>query len=191
MFYNHLAFFKPKALLFILGAGLLFLNCQPREKEQKRGTEKEGITSKSLLNPEQLQQYIPAPLEGFQLADHRRNIDTSTGVEISNLSLVFRNEAEETIILSIQDYLNHPEFYSIANSLWNDEMAFEREGSYARTMELPDGQQGWISFDADARQGTMMIGVHQRFLASVRAEQLSDMTALTEWMQSGWLSTLP
>lgn len=191
MIHTHLAFTSRMNLCFVLLTSLLLLSCQPQQKEQKETQGPEAASSQSLLRPEQLQQFVPAPLAGFQLTDQRGTIDTSTGVEISNLSLVFRNEANDMIILSLQDYLHHPEFYALASGLWNDDMAFERDGSYARRMELPERQKGWTSFDAEAVQGTMMIGVHDRFLASVRTEQLPDMIAITEWMQSGWLSKLP
>ena len=178
-------------LLLILLVSLVVFGCQPQQKADNE-TEKPTVAANtSLMQPEQLHQFVPDPPEGFQLADQRENIDTSTGVEISNLSLIFRNEASETFILSLQDYLNHAEFFSLANNLWNDEMAFERDGSYARRMELPEMQQGWTSYDAEALQGIMMIGVNERFLASVRTEQIKDISGITEWMQSGWLSNLP
>lgn len=191
MIHTHFPSLTRVNLFLIMLASLMVFGCQPQQKGNNETDKAAVAASTSLLLPEQLHQVVPDPPEGFQLADQRQNIDTSTGVEISNLSLVFRNEASETFILSLQDYLNHAEFFSLANSLWNDEMAFERDGSYARRMELPEMQEGWTSYDAEALQGIMMIGVNKRFLASVRTEQIKDISGITEWMQSGWLSTLP
>jgi len=169
---------------------LLASSCASPEQETASALPVEGAGTR-LLSPEELLRYVPSPPAGYLILDTVFQLDTATGDPISNLGLVMENPAQEQIFLNLSDYFSAQEFFDLIAGLWQPELAFERDGSYARALDLPDRQGGWLSFDSAVQQGTMLVHAQERFVLSLRTEASPDMTDALGWATSGWLSKLP
>lgn len=147
--------------------------------------------TKSLTEPALLRSLFPAPPQGFQYKDEYIAMDTATGEKMTNVIVVYEDESAAQVYLSVQDCLYAREFFTLATGLWNPEMTFDKEGSFARAIDLPEGQTGWESFDAKANQGTMILGINDRYLVSIRTEKMQGTDKIRNWVTAAWLANLP
>lgn len=169
----------------------LSLSACSGDRKDASEAQQESLDAKDILEPEQLITLFPDPPAGFSIADTRSLMDTATGDSIANAALRLVNSDSAEIIVTLSDYFYAREFYKLATGLWTPELSFEDGGNYARELRLPEGQSGWESFDVDSRQGTMLIGVKDRYLVSCQADGLDDLNAVRAWMSSGWMDKLP
>lgn len=188
---------QPKAfcralMSFVLGSLLLILmSCSGNPGQNEGNAESAEQISADLIKPDDLQHYLPDPPKGFRQVNTLLATDSSTGEKISNVTCDFRDESKGRIIVTLQDYFHAREFYALATGLWNDDMAFERDGSYARPIILAEVDSGWVSYDDSVMQGTMMVGINDRFLLSLRTENLEGTSIAEGWVRSGWTKKLP
>lgn len=188
--FKHTAGLRTIFQLLITGTILISFACNSGSSD-KQGNSKSQSSNKVLIEPEDLMSYFPDPPQGFEEINSFAAKDSSTGKDISTANLVFSDGKEGRMFIALQDYLLVEEFYRLATGLWNDSLSFERDGSFARPMDLPEGAKGWVSFDQDAKQGTMLIGIKDRYLFSLRTEQLDGTGMAEEWVKSGWIDKLP
>lgn len=181
------AYLIPSLLVVVL---LAQAGCKGNRQEEY-SAQAENNGTKGILEPEHLVRLFPDPPVGFSIADTRSLMDTATGDSIANAALRLVNADSAEIIVTLSDYFYAREFYKLATGLWTPELSFEDGGNYARELRLPEGQSGWESFDVDSRQGTMLIGVKDRYLVSYQADGLDDLNAVRAWMSSGWMEKLP
>ncbi|HRY98170.1 MAG TPA: hypothetical protein P5550_03845 [Bacteroidales bacterium] len=174
--------------LWMIFSTVVFTSCK---QEKTREGLSPAAVSPRLMTPENLLDLVPPPPQDYHVTNTILLTDTATGDSIANASLSMQGEGGEEIYVTVSDYLKVPQFYTLATGLWKPELSFERDGSYARELQLPKGQVGWESYDLSSMQGTALIGVKGRYLVSLRTEKMNPPEAARAWLLSGWIEKLP
>lgn len=113
---------------------------------------------------------LPEMTQGF-LRNGKPNGATynTQGISYSTGSKEYKNGDREMTI-TLNDYLG-AEYFATAQTA--QQFEYESTEGYSKSVEI-NGMKGWISYENDSKQGTLMLFKDERFFAIIQAENTSE-----------------
>ena len=127
------------------------------------------------INYKELQKYLPASAEGY--ATEGGPAGQSMNMGGMHLSTAEQNykKGDQTLKVSLVDYNSAAPLFMAATAMMNSGREMEDDNQLTRGLDLKqDGVKGMETLDKQSHKATVVLGISDRFLATVEASGQND-----------------
>lgn len=161
-------------------------------KEQKKKAERrkeKGDTA--ALHYKELAKFMPDIAGYTSEKGAKGSVNKAMGFSISTSKQKFTNDAGEDIDISIVDYVGASALYSIAAAAIKSDFYSESDEELIRTLDLGmEDVIGMEVLDKEQKKATLTVGVGDRFLITMNAENQEDTEGLKALLKEMDLETM-
>ena len=172
-------------LIVLLSVFLGFFSCSGKEDENETlepsnpGIENgnnglkhaEGGES---IHYKDLEKFLPSDVEGYEKEDPEGNSLNMAGLLVESASAEYTNPNGNYIRVSILDYNAAPSVYKTETAMWGKGITIDSDDEYAKSFSLNNELNGWESFQKINKKANVVVGVANRLLISVEANNQLD-----------------
>ena len=121
-----------------------------------------------------LEKFLPSTVEGFEKEDPEGNSLKMAGFSVASASAEYTNPNGNYIRVSILDYNAAPSVYKAETAMWGKGITIDSDEEYAKSFSLNNELNGWESFQKINKKANVVVGVANRLLISVEANNQLD-----------------
>ena len=155
---------------FVILFGLFAPNSKPVFATKPSAITLEMSGDSMVLHHTVLQQYLPQSLSGYQAKVPEGATLNMGAISYSLSSITFVNNQNETIKITIIDYIAAAQIYEVATMAWSFDIDVDTPEEKASSITPSDNMAGWQSFKKKTGEATLVLGIANRFLLTVEAQ---------------------
>ena len=121
-----------------------------------------------------LEKFLPSDVEGYEKEDPEGNSLNMAGLLVESASAEYTNPNGNYIRVSILDYNAAPSVYKTETAMWGKGITIDSDDEYAKSFSLNNELNGWESFQKINKKANVVVGVANRLLISVEANNQLD-----------------
>jgi hypothetical protein len=122
---------------------------------------------------EDLETYLPSDISGYTAGDPEGQTMSMQGFSFSSASIEFYNSDDNSIRITLIDYIAASSMFQAATAMWGSGMSYENDEMSARSIDWSDNIAGWEEFNKVDNEATLVLGIGDRFLLTIEAENQS------------------
>jgi hypothetical protein len=150
-------------------------------KQMKEGAEtsqanqeRESHSGIGAIHYKELQKYLPSSLNGYKAGNPTGGTVNMMGMSYSNAEIKFTKEDGGYVKVSILDYNTASSLYAMATGMWAMGMSVDTDDEKAEGIKIDNDITGWETLDKKEKRATIYLGIKNRFLLTVEANQQSN-----------------
>jgi len=128
----------------------------------------------------ELQKYLPTELPGYTTGEPSGETVKMEGFNVSNAEVEYTNEDGDFVRVAIVDYFAAAALYNMATAMWSMGLEVDSSDEFAKGFTLGGDKHGWESFRKKDKDAEAVIGVNNRLLITVTANNQEN----TEYVKS-------
>ena len=122
------------------------------------------------MHYEELIKFLPTEIDGYTAEEPDGGTVEMHGTSYSNADITFKNEAGERIKVSLLDYNAALSMYSMATAMWTSGLKIDTKEELAQSYTINDEISGWETFKKKTGQASVVIGISNRFMLTIEAD---------------------
>lgn len=126
-----------------------------------------------IMHYEKLIEYINITIPGYEKEEPDGATMNMGGSSYSTATVIFRNSEGDRVTLSLFDYNAVAQLYMAASMMWTTGFSIDTPDEKANGIEISEKIRGWESFKKKEKKSTLILGVGERFIFSIEAENVS------------------
>lgn len=152
-------------------------SAEKMEEKMKDGENAEAMHYEELLK------YLPEKIDGYEISREPEgaSIDMA-GASYSTAEVKFSNN-NDRIQVSILDYNAAYNMYSMATAMWSSGFKIDTSEEFGQSISFGEDINGWESFKKKSGDASVVLGVSDRFLISVEANNQENTDLVKEIIQ--------
>jgi len=121
-----------------------------------------------------LEKFLPIAIEGYDMEDPEGTSLNMQGFSVTSATAEYTSADEDYIRVSILDYNAAPSVYKTQTAMWGKGITIDSDDEYAKSFSLNNQLNGWESFEKINKKANVVIGIGNRLLISVEANNQLD-----------------
>lgn len=121
-----------------------------------------------------LEKFLPTTIDGYDREEPEGAMLNMTGFSVSSATAEYTNSNKDYIRVSILDYNAAPSIYENSTAMWGKGITIDSYDEYAKSFSLNNELSGWESFEKNHNKATVVMGVGNRLLITVEANNQLD-----------------
>jgi len=121
-----------------------------------------------------LEKFLPTTIDGYDREEPEGAMLNMTGFSVSSSTAEYTNSNKDYIRVSILDYNAAPSIYENSTAMWGKGITIDSYDEYAKSFSLNNELSGWESFEKNHNKATVVMGVGNRLLITVEANNQLD-----------------
>lgn len=123
-----------------------------------------------VMHYEQLTKYIDITIPGYEKQEPEGATMNLGGNSYSTATIKFLNSEGDRVTLSLFDYNKVSQLYMAASMMWTQGFSIDTPEEKANGIEISEHVRGWESYKKKEKKSTIILGVGERFIFSIEAE---------------------
>jgi len=129
-----------------------------------------GDGDSSALHYETLQGFLPQSLDGYEALEPDGATLNMRGMSYSSASIEFHNAVGGHVKITLMDYRTASQLYQMATMAWTHGVSIDTPEEQAKGIKVTENIGGWQSFKKKSGEATVILGIGNRFLLTVEAD---------------------
>lgn len=150
------------------------------EKMEKQMEERKDAKA---MHYEELIKYLPKSIDGYEKEEPKGESVDMNGMSYSSANVEFKKGVNE-IEVTILDYNAALSMYSMATAMWASGFKIDTSEEMAQSITIDDNIHGWESIKKKSKDASLLLGVNDRFLITIEADNQEDLSFLKEIAKS-------
>jgi hypothetical protein len=121
-----------------------------------------------------LEKFLPSVIEGYEKEDPEGTSLNMAGFSVASASAEYTGPDGNYIRVSILDYNAAPSVYKTETAMWGKGITIDSDDEYAKSFSLNNELNGWESFQKINKKANVVVGIGNRLLISVQANNQLD-----------------
>jgi len=121
-----------------------------------------------------LEKFLPKSIEGYDMEDPEGTVLNMQGFSVMSATAEYTRADEDYIRVSILDYNAAPSVYKTETANWGNGMTTDSDDLYAKSFSLNNELKGWESFEKIYKKARVDVGIGNRLIISVEANNQLD-----------------
>jgi hypothetical protein len=121
-----------------------------------------------------LEKFLPKTIEGYTMEDPEGEALDISGFNVSRANAEYTSSNGDYIHVSILDYNASPSLYNDRTAMWDQGITIDSDDEYAKSFDLNNELSGWETFEKVNNKAKVEVGVGNRLLISVEANNQLD-----------------
>lgn len=152
-----------------LGAAMkMAKNMQEQAEKMEKDMENRKVAK--AMHYEELIKFLPTEIDGYTAKEPDGGTVEMQGISYSNADITFKNEAGERIKVSLLDYNAALSMYIMATAMWTSGLKIDTKDELAQSYNISDDISGWETFKKKSGKASIVIGISNRFMLSIDAD---------------------
>lgn len=180
---------KLVTILFIFS--IVFLtscggnNEEPDTNENPPSEENIANQEKNIevLSPKDLIKYLPSSIEGYTASEPIGDTMKINDANYSSAQINFSNN-NNVIIITLFDYNAVFSMCSMSPAKWDVGTEIDTEEELSKIISLGDNIKGWETYKKKSNSSSLMVGIKNRFLLTIDADNQNNTPFLKEITES-------
>lgn len=144
------------------------------KESEKKAKEREAKGDVLAMEYDVLQKYLPSSLEGYTAGEPDGATINMQGMSYSSASIDFTKDNGDFVKVLLLDYNAAFGLYNVATSMWAMGISINTPEEKASGIEIENGIAGWQSFKKKQNTATIVLGIGQRFMLTIEANNQED-----------------
>lgn len=150
-------------------------NMEKQMKEiEEKAKEREEKGDVLAMEYDELQKYLPSSIDGYTAGEPDGATINMQGMSYSSATIGFTKDNGDFVKVSLLDYNAAFGLYNMATSMWALGISVNTPEEKASGIKFEDGITGWQSFKKKQNTATIVLGIGQRFMLTVEANNQED-----------------
>lgn len=150
-----------------------------QSSEANKSTE----SSKDVTPPKELAAFLPKSVEGYALeGEINSSSATIQGFSVSNAEAVY-TKGGQNLSISLVDYTAATSVYQGLSTIWQVGLSVENDDEKTGTATVK-GHKGFERFDKKNKEAELVLGVNNRFILTIRADNQKDVSLVKSVAES-------
>jgi hypothetical protein len=160
--------------------GALMKMSENMEKQaEKMEQNMENRKDAKAMHYEELIKYLPTSIDGYKKEEPEGESIDMGGMSYSTASVEFKKGNDE-IEITILDYNAALSLYSMATAMWASGFKIDSSEEMAQSVSISESIHGWESIQKKSKEASLVLGVNDRFLITIEAENQEDLSFLKD-----------
>ena len=121
-----------------------------------------------------LEKFLPKSIEGYDMEDPEGTVLNMQGFSVMSATAEYTRADEDYIRVSILDYNAAPSVYKTQTAMWGKGITIDSDDEYAKSFSFNNDVKGWESFEKINKKANVVLGIGNRLLISVEANNQLD-----------------
>ena len=121
-----------------------------------------------------LEKFLPVAIEGYDMEDPEGSTLKMAGLSVSSATAEYTSANGDYIRVSILDYNAAPSLYKTETAMWGKGITIDSYDEYAKSFSLNNSLNGWESFEKINKKAIVVVGIGNRILITIEANNQSD-----------------
>ncbi|HRN43078.1 MAG TPA: hypothetical protein PK649_13550, partial [Vicingus sp.] len=143
----------------------------------------------SAMHYEELMKYLPESIEGYEKNEPKGESVEMGEMSFSSAEVRFKNQQDE-IKITLLDYNAALSMYSMATAMWSTGFKIDNSKEKSQSVKLTDEITGWETILKKSKDASLILGINDRFLLTIEAENQENTDLLKEIAKQMDLSKL-
>jgi hypothetical protein len=171
-------------VLFAVVLGGVSSCCEKEDKNESLETTTPGIENSTNglklaeggepIDCKDLEKFLPIAIEGYNKEDPEGSILNMQGFSVSSATAEYTSANGDYIRIFILDYNAAPSVYKTETAMWGKGITIDSDDEYAKSFSLNNKLSGWESFEKINNKANVVVGVGNRLLITIEANNQSD-----------------
>lgn len=159
------------------------------EEQAKAMEEQANKEPGEALHFEELIKYLPASIDGYGMKEPDGQTMETNGMKFSSADVRFTSENGD-IDIAILDYNAAMAMYSMATAMWSSGFKIDTKDELAQSVKISDKTTGWETIEKKDNDVSLVLGVSNRFLVTIEAENQENTDFVKELFNNSELKKL-
>lgn len=133
----------------------------------------------SAMHYEELMKYLPESIEGYEKNEPKGESVEMGEMSFSSAEVRFKNQQDE-IKITLLDYNAALSMYSMATAMWSTGFKIDNSKEKSQSVKLTDEITGWETIQKKSKDASLILGINDRFLLTIEAENQENTDSLKE-----------
>ena len=143
----------------------------------------------SAMHYEELMKYLPESIEDYEKNEPKGESVEMGEMSFSSAEVRFKNQQDE-IKITLLDYNAALSMYSMATAMWSTGFKIDNSKEKSQSVKLTDEITGWETIQKKSKDASLILGINDRFLLTIEAENQENTDLLKEIAKQMDLSKL-
>ena len=121
-----------------------------------------------------LEKYLPTAIDGYDMENPEGTSLNMQGFSVMSATAEYTKAHEDYIRISILDYNAAPSVYKTQTAMWGKGITIDSDDEYAKSFSLNNELNGWESFEKIYKKANVVVGIGNRLLITVEANNQLD-----------------
>jgi hypothetical protein len=121
-----------------------------------------------------LEKFLPIAIDGYEMEDPEGTALNMAGFSVTSATAEYTRADEDYIRISILDYNAAPSVYKTQTAMWGKGITIDSDDEYAKSFSLNNELNGWESFEKIYKKANVVVGIGNRLLITVEANNQLD-----------------
>ena len=163
---------------------------QAEKAEERRKKAAASGEKVEAIHYEKLMEYLPNEINGYERQEPDGGTVEMQDLSYSSANVEYKNEDGNKIKVSLIDYNVAGQLYQMATAMWATGMKIDSPNEKAMGVSVSDNIKGWQSYKKKKRKASVVLGIGERFLLSVEADDQNDVSKVMSIAKSMGLDEL-
>lgn len=150
------------------------------EKMEKQQEERKDAKA---MHYEELMKYLPESVTGYEKEEPKGESVEMSGMSFSSANVRF-TKGNDDINVTLLDYNAAMSMYSMATAMWASGFKIDNSEETAQSVSIADNINGWETFQKKSKNGSLVIGVNNRFLVTIEGNNQKNLDLFKEIAKS-------
>ena len=171
-------------VLFSVVVGGVSSCCEKEDKNESLETTTPGVENSTNglklaeggepIHYKDLEKFLPIAIEEYNMEDPEGTTLNMAGFSVSSATAEYTSANGDYIRVSILDYNAAPSVYKTETAMWGKGITIDSDDEYAKSFSLNNKLSGWESFEKINNKANVVVGVGNRLLITIEANNQSD-----------------
>ncbi len=121
-----------------------------------------------------LEKFLPTAIDGYDMENPEGTSLNMQGFSVMSATAEYTKAHEDYIRVSILDYNAAPSVYKTQTAMWGKGITIDSDDEYAKSFSFNNDLKGWESFEKINKKANVVVGIGNRLLISVEANNQLD-----------------
>ena len=121
-----------------------------------------------------LEKFLPKSIEGYNMEAPEGTALKMAGFSVSSATAEYTMANGGYIRVSILDYNAAPSVFKTQTAMWGKGITIDSSDEYAKSFNLNNSLNGWESFEKINKKAIVVVGIGNRILITIEANNQSD-----------------